>query len=179
MEANTYQVPQRGPQEVPELTTVRILPTQAEQAELAIIRALAKVMDEAVTLPNTNLKVGLDALLGLLPVVGDLSSAAIGAYILRAATRLGVPSVVIAQMLLNLLIDAVLGMVPIFGDYLDVLYKANVKNVALIERAIENRRTAAASSWFKLIGTFGAFALIVGGGIVGTVFAVKWLWNAM
>ncbi len=161
------------------MTTVRILPTREEEAELLVLRAIAKVMDEAVTIPNTKLKVGLDAVFGLLPVVGDLGSAAIGSYILRAANRLGVPSVVIARMLFNLLIDAVLGFIPIVGDYLDILYKANAKNAALVVEAVENRQTAARASWLKLIGTFAAFLLIVGGSLVGTVFVVKWLWNAL
>lgn len=136
-------------------------------------------MDEAIVIPNTNVKVGLDAVLGLLPVVGDLGGAAIGSYILRAANRLGVPTVVIARMLFNLLIDAVIGFIPIFGDYLDVLYRANAKNAALVVEAVENRQTAARSSWLKLIATFGVFLLIVGGSLLGTVFVVKRLWNAL
>lgn len=179
MEANTHQVSKLGPEEVPELTTVRILPSQQEEAELLIIRGIAKVMDEAVTIPNTNFKVGLDALLGLLPVVGDLGSAAIGAYLLRAAARLNVPTVVIARMLLNLLIDAAIGMVPFVGDYLDVLYKANAKNARLILDAVENRGASTRGGWLKLIGTFAAFAVIVGAGLVGTVYAFKALWNAL
>ncbi|HEY1188612.1 MAG TPA: DUF4112 domain-containing protein [Gemmata sp.] len=179
MEANAHQAPELRPQEVPELTTVRILPSQQEEAELLIIRGIAKVMDEAVTIPNTNVKIGLDAVLGLIPIIGDLGSAAVGAYLLRAAARLNVPTVVIARMLLNLLIDASLGLIPIVGDYLDILYKANAKNARLVLEAVENRTSAARYGWFKLIGTFTAFALIVGGGLVGTVYAFKWLWNAL
>jgi hypothetical protein len=124
-------------------------------------------------------KVGLDALLGLIPGVGDVGSAAVGAYLLRAAVRLGVPSVVIARMLLNVLIDTVIGLIPFVGDLLDVLYRANAKNARLIVEAVEDRRAAARGSWLKLIGAFLVFALIVGGGIVGTVFALKALWNAV
>jgi hypothetical protein len=133
-------------------------------------------MDEAVTIPGTRLKVGLDALLGLLPGIGDIGSAAISAYLLRVAARLGVPTVVQVRMLLNILIDTVLGMVPIVGDYLDMLFKANAKNAALIVNAVENRATAGRSSWFALVGVFLAFALIVGGGFVGAVFLAKWVW---
>lgn len=149
------------------------------EAELIVLRGIAKVMDEAVTIPNTRVKVGLDALLGLIPVVGDVGSAAVGAYILRAAARLGVPTVVIAQMLLNLLIDAVLGFIPIIGDSLDVLYKANAKNAALVVQAVEHRGATARGSWLKLIGTFAAFVLIAGTGLVGTIYTVKWLWNSL
>lgn len=179
MEANPHQVPELRPQEAPGLTTVRILPTRDEEAQLVVLRGIAKVMDEVVTIPNTNLKVGLDALIGLIPVVGDLSSAAIGGYILRAAAQLGVPTIVLARMLLNLAIDAALGFIPVVGDYLDILYKANAKNARLVVEAVENRKEAARSSWLKLAGTFAAFVLIVGGGLVGTVFFVKWLWNSI
>ncbi|WP_148087739.1 DUF4112 domain-containing protein [Gemmata obscuriglobus] len=179
METNTHQAPERRPEEAPELTTVRILPSREVEAELVILRGIAKVMDEAVTVPNTNVKVGLDALLGLIPGVGDIGSAAVGAYILRAAARLNVPTVIIARMLMNLLIDAALGIVPFIGDFLDVLYKANAKNARLVVEAVENRGAATRGSWLKLIGAFTVFALIVGGGIVGTVFALKALWNAL
>lgn len=179
MATHTHQAPEHRPQEAPELTTVRVLPSREVEAELVVLRGIAKVMDEAVTVPSTNIKVGLDSLLGLIPGIGDLGSAAVGAYILRAAARLNVPTVVIARMLLNLLIDAVLGIIPVIGDALDVLYKANAKNARLVVEAVENRGASTRGSWLKLIGAFAVFALIVGGGIVGTVFAVKALWNAL
>ncbi|MBY0458189.1 MAG: DUF4112 domain-containing protein [Gemmataceae bacterium] len=179
MEANAHQVPEPGPQRPPELTQVRILPSNEQEAELVIIRGLAKVMDEAVTIPNTNVKVGLDALLGLIPVIGDLGSAAVGMYIVRAAARLNVPTVVLARMMLNLAIDSALGIIPIVGDYLDILYKANAKNARLVVESVENRGATARGSWLKLAGTFAAFVLIVGGGMVATVAGLKWLWNAV
>ena len=134
-------------------------------------------MDEAVTVPGSKVKVGLDPIIGLIPVVGDLSSAAIGGYILHAAHKLGVPTVVLVRMLLNLAVDVLIGIVPIVGDYLDVLFKANSMNVALVERAIVNRETTARSSWWRLIGVFGAFILIVLGGFAGTVLLAKWIWT--
>jgi hypothetical protein len=179
METHAHQVRPRGPEDVPQLTTVRILPTEEQEAELAVLRGIAKVMDEAVTIPSTNVKVGLDAVLGLIPGVGDLGSAAVGAYILRAAVRLGVPSVVIARMMLNLLIDAVLGWVPIVGDALDVLYKANAKNARLVLQSVEDRGAAVRGSWVKLIIAFGAFALILSASVIGTVFVLKTLWTAL
>jgi hypothetical protein len=135
-------------------------------------------MDELVTVPGTKVKIGLDPIIGLIPGIGDVGSAAIGAYIIRTANRLGVPAIVQMRMLLNLLIDTLLGLVPIIGDYLDVLYKANAKNAALVQRAVENREATGRSSWLVFIGIFAAFILIVAGGIMGTVFLVKWAWNA-
>ena len=151
--------------------------TRDEKGELALIRQIRKWMDEAVTVPGSNLKVGLDAIIGLIPGVGDLSSAAIGGYILHAANKLGVPTVVMVRMLFNLVIDALIGIIPIVGDYLDVLYKANSKNVALVEQAILNRENTARSSWWRLTAVFAAFILIVLGGFVGAVFLAKWIWT--
>jgi hypothetical protein len=136
-------------------------------------------MDEVVGVPGTGVKVGLDAIVGLIPGIGDVSTAAIGAYMLRAAQRLGVPAVVQARMLFNLLIDAILGLVPVLGDVFDVLYRAHAKNARLVERAVENRKATGRSSWLMVGGIFLAFVLIIVGGIVGTVFLVKWAWNAM
>ena len=153
--------------------------TRDEKGELAIVRQIRKWMDEAVTVPGTKLKVGLDSIIGLIPGVGDASSAAIGAYMLHAAHKLGVPTVVMVRMLFNQFVDMLIGLIPVVGDYLDVLYKANSKNAALIEEAIVNRETTVRSSWWRLIGAFAVFLLIVFGGIAGTVFFVKWLWGAI
>ena len=178
MEANAHQAPESGPQNRPGLATLKQLLTRDQQGELEIVRKIAKAMDELITIPGTKIKVGLDPIIGLIPGVGDAGSAAIGAYLIRAANRLGVPAIVQMRMLLNLLIDTLIGLVPIIGDYLDVLYKANAKNAALVEKAVVNRETTARSSWLTFIGVFAAFFLIVIGGIVGTVFLVKWAWNA-
>jgi hypothetical protein len=144
---------------------------------LEFVRAFATVMDEAFTIPGTRLKVGLDSILGLLPGIGDLGSAAISAFLFRSAHRLRVPTIVQMRMLLNILIDTLLGLVPFVGDFLDVVHKANAKNAALIVNAVENRRTAARSSWFAVFGISLAFILIVASGFVGTIFLAKWVWN--
>lgn len=178
MEAHPHQAPESRPQDAPRVEdAVARLLTRDEKGELEFIRQIRKWMDEAITLPGTNLKVGLDPIIGLIPGIGDLSSAAIGAYVLRAANRLGVPTVVMVRMLFNLVIDTLIGVIPVVGDYLDVLYKANSKNVALVEQAIVNRETTARSSWWRLVGVLAVFVLIVLGGFVGAVFLAKWLWN--
>lgn len=153
--------------------------TRDEKGELDIVRNIRKVMDEAVGVPGTRIKFGLDAILGLIPGVGDVSSAAVGAYLLKAAHNLGVPTVVMVRMLANLGIDALIGLVPLIGDYLDVLYKANAKNARLIEEAVVNRETTARASWWRLAGVFAAFIAIVLGGFVGTVLLAKWLWTSV
>lgn len=98
---------------------------------------IATVMDSAVRIPGTNVVMGLDALLGLVPVIGDAISGAIGGYIIWEAKRLGVSRLVIARMAMNTTFDTVIGAVPVLGDVFDVAYKANRKNVALLKSHLE------------------------------------------
>jgi len=93
-------------------------------------------MDELFAVPGTRLRFGLDALLGLLPGVGDTAAAMASVYILSAAHRHGVPRVTLARMALNVAIDALVGAIPLAGDAFDVYFKANRRNVELLRRHI-------------------------------------------
>ena len=99
-------------------------------------RRLAVVMDDLVRIPGTRQGVGLDALLGLVPGLGDLLGSGISGAILFDAVRARVPVPVLARMAWNLLLDAVLGLVPLAGDLLDVAHRANLRNYRLLERAV-------------------------------------------
>lgn len=104
--------------------------------DLALTRRLARLMDDLVTVPGTRLGIGLDALIGLLPGIGDLLGSTLSGAVLVDAVRYRVPVPVLARMGLNLLLDAVLGLIPTVGDVLDVLHRANRKNLRLLERAV-------------------------------------------
>src|SRR5687767_8986818 len=99
------------------------------------VRQLARLLDSAVRIPGTNIRVGLDALLGLIPGIGDAIGAALSGYIVLAAAKLGLPKSVLARMVLNLGIDTAVGAVPILGDLFDVAFRANTRNIALIDSA--------------------------------------------
>lgn len=96
--------------------------------------ALTRLMDSAVDVPLLRTSVGLDALLGLAPVVGDVVSAAIGLYLVRQARVLGASRWLQAKMVGNLVVDAALGVVPIAGDLADVYFKAHRRNLKLLQR---------------------------------------------
>ena len=179
METHAYQAPKPRPPEAGGLTPVTILPNDQVEADLVIVRGIAKVMDEAVTVPGTKFKFGLDSIIGLIPFVGDAGSAAISAYLLRAASRLGVPLVVQLRMLLNIVIDGVIGVIPFVGDVLDVLYKANARNARLILESVEHRGAGTRSSWLIFIGMLLALVTVVGGTLIGAIFLAKWAWNAV
>ncbi|MFO1107610.1 MAG: DUF4112 domain-containing protein [Bradyrhizobium sp.] len=113
-------------------------PLTREQ-RLARLEALAKLLDVAFIVPGTNIRYGIDGLIGLIPVVGDIITTAISLWLVREARALGAPWHVTARMLANVAIDGVVGLVPLAGDAFDVLFRANVKNVRLLRRWMEKQ----------------------------------------
>ena len=98
--------------------------------------AIARLMDEAFYVPVLGTRVGLDAVIGLVPVAGDLVSAAIGLFMIAQARELGASRWVQTRMVGNLLFDAALGAVPVAGDLADVYFKAHRRNLKLLQRAL-------------------------------------------
>jgi hypothetical protein len=107
------------------------------EAALARVEALARMMDSIVEIPGTKVRIGFDAMLGLVPVLGDLLSQAISSYIIWEARRLGVSRFTMARMIGNSAIDTVVGIVPFVGDAFDVVFRANMKNLALLRAHLE------------------------------------------
>lgn len=101
------------------------------------LRRIARFMDTAVEVPVIGVRVGLDPLLGLLPVAGDVLAAVISGWILVEARRMGAPWGLIGRMLGNVALDLSVGAVPLVGDLFDVLYRANLRNVALLEKHLD------------------------------------------
>lgn len=115
------------------LTSSRALDAQETQATLKRLRWLANILDTAVTLPG-GFKFGADTFIGLTPVAGDIATALIACYFVYEGRRLGVPRPALAKMGLNVVLDLVLGAVPVIGDLADTWFKANVRNLAIIEK---------------------------------------------
>ncbi len=109
---------------------------------MARLDTLGRVLDSAVRIPGTDLRLGVDAIVGLVPVVGDAITTAISGYVIYEAHRLGASRWTIARMAANTTIDGVVGMIPIVGDAFDLMYKANSKNIALLRRHLERRGAA-------------------------------------
>ncbi len=102
--------------------------------ELARLRKLAWRMDALFYIPRTNISIGLDNILGLIPVVGDLAALAPSVYIIHRARQLGATPGALAYMVLNALLDFAFGSIPVVGDIFDVLYNANIRNYKVLER---------------------------------------------
>jgi hypothetical protein len=149
--------------------------SDAADASLGRARALARLLDSAVTVPGTNIRFGADSLIGLVPGLGDVAGAVLSGYIVLVATQLGAPASVVARMLLNIGIDTLVGSVPVLGDLFDVAWKSNQMNVALLERHLgEPTATRRASRWLVtgvVVVAIGLFVL-AGVGVIALIRAL-------
>jgi hypothetical protein len=109
------------------------------EQRLARLDALAKLLDVAFIVPGTNIRYGIDGLIGLIPVVGDIITTAISLWLVREARALGAPWHITARMLGNVALDGVVGIVPLAGDAFDVMFRANVRNVRMLKRWMDKQ----------------------------------------
>lgn len=107
------------------------------EQRLARLDALAKLLDVAFIVPGTKFRYGIDGLIGLIPVVGDIITTAISLWVVREARALGAPWHLTARMLGNVAVDGVVGLVPVAGDAFDVMFRANVRNVRMLKRWLD------------------------------------------
>jgi hypothetical protein len=103
------------------------------EAAVARVEAVARIMDSMFEIPGTKVRVGLDAIMGVVPIVGDLISQVISSYIIWEARQLGVSRFTLARMMANSAVDFVVGIIPFAGDAFDIYFRANLKNLALLK----------------------------------------------
>jgi len=125
--------------------------TGPRAAELERFRRLAALFDSAVRIPGTRWRFGVDAVLGLVPGVGDIAGAVFALYGIWVARRVGAPLVVQTRMLLHIALDVLAGTVPLVGDILDIAFKAHTRNRRLLDQWLENPRAATRRSKVALI----------------------------
>ncbi|MFB6256043.1 MAG: DUF4112 domain-containing protein [Haloplanus sp.] len=107
------------------------LPASVDRAAVRRMRFVARVLDDSVRIPGTTLRIGLDPLLGLLPVAGDTASGVLSLYIVAESARLGVSPRALLRMLANVGVDMAGGSVPVVGDLFDAAWKASTRNLRL------------------------------------------------
>jgi hypothetical protein len=107
---------------------------------------MARLLDEEFRIPGTSARVGLDGIIGLIPGVGDAITLVAAALMLREAKRLGVPRHQRARMIVNYAIDLIGGFVPIVGDVFDIAFKANKKNLAILQQHVRRRSATGRSA---------------------------------
>lgn len=133
------------------------------------VRGLAYLLDDSIPLPG-GFRVGLDAVIGLVPGIGDAAGAVLSAYILAQAARLGASRAVLLRMAANVGIETVVGAIPFVGDLFDAGWKANARNAALLDAFLERPATAErASRWFLALLLAGLALLLVGSLVVSVL----------
>jgi len=155
---------------------------QREAIRLTRLRRFAVWLDAGIVVPGTSLRVGLDPVLGLVPGLGDAAGALLAAWILVEAIRMGASRGTLARIASNIALDALVGAMPVLGDVFDVVWKANLKNVALLERhAIDPAGAGEGDRLFVVLVVGGVAALCLGllvGGVVLTAWLVRALFGS-
>jgi len=139
------------------------------------LKRLAWLLDSSIPIPGTRLSVGLEALIGLLPFIGDLVGVLLSSYILGEAARLGASRSVLARMAFNIAVEGVVGLIPLAGDVFDAVWKANQRNVRLLEQWLDGPARAERSSRLLVLGVF---ATLVGFAVLAvflTYLLLRWL----
>ena len=98
------------------------------------IGRVTHVLDELVSVPGTPIKVGLDPVIGVIPIAGDALAALVGVWVILEASRFGIPRVVLGRMVANLVLDLGIGAIPLLGDAYDLFFRSNSRNLALFRR---------------------------------------------
>ena len=133
---------------------------QPGQRGLKQLGRLAKLMDAQFRIPGTDIRFGLDGIIGLIPGAGDLSTFAVSGYMLWIMANNGASGFVLAKMTLNILIDALIGSIPILGDVFDIAFKANMRNIQLMQEHYEEGRHRG-SAWKVIIPVLVILFLII------------------
>lgn len=138
------------------------------------VHRLAWLLDESIRLPG-GLRIGLDGILGLIPGVGDLVGMGLSGVIIADAARRGVSGAILARMVINVLVETVVGAIPLFGDLFDFVWKANTRNLRLMEVAEtdDTRARRRSIGWLALL--LGSFVVAIGLSIWLLVEIVRWM----
>jgi hypothetical protein len=156
-------------------------PDRRGRRGLERLRLLSKLFDQAFTVPGTRWRFGIDALFGLVPGLGDIAGGLVAVYALRVARNLRAPPEVQLHMLTNIALDSLIGMVPILGDLFDFAFKAQTRNLALLDRWMQSPDRQARRSRRGLIvipvAIVIVFATLTALGIWMLAILFHWLWG--
>lgn len=151
---------------------------QAQARVRTRLRRLAWLLDSSIRLPG-GYRIGLDGILGLVPGVGDLLAALLSSYIVAEAARLRVPGSVLLRLVSNIGLELVIGLVPVVGDLFDFVFKANERNVRLIEHWLDAPRETQRESRWNMLAVLSVLALLMLL-VIALVAGLLWLlWSAL
>jgi hypothetical protein len=137
------------------------------------INRVAWLLDSSIRLPGLKFRIGIDALIGLLPGVGDVIGVVLSSYIVREAARAGLPNSILARMILNVAIEGVVGMIPFAGDVFDAVWKANQRNAGLLNAYLADPRHATRSSRAVVVIVIAALLGLLAATSVGAILVLR------
>jgi hypothetical protein len=146
--------------------------TPPDTTSLAQVRRLSRLLDDSIPLPG-GMRIGWDAIIGLVPGVGDMAGVLLSGFIVVQALRLGAPAPVLARMLGNVAIESLVGAVPLLGDLFDAAFKANMRNVRLLEQYLGAPHATRRASNVWLLGIVVTLVVLLGLGLGLAVLAVR------
>ena len=130
--------------------------------ELERLKRLSRLLDSAIAIPGTRYRFGFDAIIGLVPGIGDAIGAIFSTYIIFQAARLGASKAILARMIGNVAVDTIVGEIPLLGDLFDVGFQSNIRNLSLLEQHVHRPAAAKAQSRrVLLVLGVGLLALLV------------------
>ena len=142
-------------------------------AQVERLKLLTRVLDNAFQIPGTQFRIGLDAIVGIIPGIGDAIGAVFSAFIVFQAARLGVSRATLARMMGNVVLDTVIGEIPLLGDLFDAGWKANTKNMALLEAHLDRPAATGRSSGKMLVLLAAGLLVLLAGVIAFGFYAAK------
>jgi hypothetical protein len=149
--------------------------TAAQQTRLIALRRIAELMDSAFVVPGTMYRIGLDPIIGLIPLVGDLVSPLFTIGVLWQARDLRIPRVVQLRMIFNSAIDGLIGTIPVAGDLFDFAWKSNQMNLALLEKHAYEEHHASTGDWLFVVSMTALIVVIAAIPFVVAGYVLSWL----
>jgi hypothetical protein len=147
---------------------------------LRIARFLADLLDQRFTIPGTQIRVGLDPIIGLIPGIGDIVANLTGSVILFIAAQYRLPRIVLLRMALNIATNAAIGAIPVFGDVFSIWFRSNAKNAALLERyARTETHHGSPGDWFFVLALIIGLLLLIAAVVFSLAWVVQQVWNSL
>lgn len=159
----------------------RFLTTQSDAyaPTLKRLRQLSGLLENMITIPGTQVGIGLDPIIGLIPIGGDVLGVILSGYIIVESARLGVPRATLGRMLLNVLVDGLVGLIPVLGDFFDVAWRANTYNIKLLEESLKfPSQKKKADRWF-IFGILVGLLLLAIVLVAFPMILISMLWKAL
>ena len=144
---------------------------------LRLARLLAELLDRQFTIPGTDIRIGLDPLIGLIPGVGDAAANLMGFFIVVVGAQIGLPRIALVRMTANIAVNAVIGSIPVLGDLFSVWFKSNIRNIRLLERHAAAEHVSTVADWSVVMGLLTAIVVLSLAAFAAVIWLAAFLWR--